>query len=310
MNAATPLPMPSSRGRNREIWVGVFVLAGIAAVLFVLFTLTSPATFRGRYYVTARVPDAGGIRRGDPVQLRGVNIGRVKGFELQPGWVAIQLEIERDFPIPADSRIELRSNSLLGEMAAEVIPGSSRQAAHANQMLPGSVGAAPFSKVNDLASEAAGTFERVQKLLNDQTLGNIQSSSAQLDTALKELAALAAEERTGLRGLTESLRRSAQGLEGAVAGPQLERSVQRLDTLTARLDTMSASLARTAHSAEMVMGRIQQGEGSLGLLTNDDSLYVNASSAVANLNRAAQEITALTSDIRREPKKYLKISVF
>src|SRR5690625_1544522 len=68
---AAALPAQS---RRREIWTGVFVLAGILAVLTALFTLTSPATFRGRYIVSTVVTDAGGIRRGDPVQMRGVHM--------------------------------------------------------------------------------------------------------------------------------------------------------------------------------------------------------------------------------------------
>ena len=50
-------------------------------------------------------------------------------------------------------------------------------------------------------------------------------------------------------------------------------------------------------------GRIERGEGTLGKLTTDDSLYVNLNHAVANLNQ-------LTTDIRANPRKYLSVSVF
>ena len=50
-------------------------VVGIAAFLTVLFTMTDVGTFRGRYYANTVVTDAGGMRRGDPVQMRGVNIG-------------------------------------------------------------------------------------------------------------------------------------------------------------------------------------------------------------------------------------------
>src|SRR6185295_5011234 len=73
-----PLPPdPRQRGRDREMWVGVFVIVGILATFGLLFVLTDAATFRGRYILTTVVPNAGGIRRGDPVQMRGVIVADV-----------------------------------------------------------------------------------------------------------------------------------------------------------------------------------------------------------------------------------------
>ena len=55
--------------------IGVFVLIGLAASVYLLYLLTDPATFRGRYKVTTSVENVMGLRKGDPVQMRGVNIG-------------------------------------------------------------------------------------------------------------------------------------------------------------------------------------------------------------------------------------------
>ena len=98
---------PPARGHDRELIVGLFVIVGVLSVLGALFTFTDAALFRGRYIVTTIVPDAGGIRKGDPVQMRGVNIGRVKSFHISPEGVAIRLEVEGEYKIPSDSRVEL-----------------------------------------------------------------------------------------------------------------------------------------------------------------------------------------------------------
>ena len=92
---------------GREIRIGVFVLLGGLAFGAVLFLMTDPATFRGRYMVATEVIDAGGIRRGDPVQMRGVNIGRVHQFDLTASGVLITLEIEGQWGIPEDSHAVL-----------------------------------------------------------------------------------------------------------------------------------------------------------------------------------------------------------
>src|SRR6185436_14856648 len=75
--------------------------------------------------ISTRVQDAGGIRRGDPVQMRGVNIGRVQRFFIRQDGVEVRLEIEGEYKIPKDSQVALTSAGLLGGMVAEVVPGRS-----------------------------------------------------------------------------------------------------------------------------------------------------------------------------------------
>ena len=95
MSTERPLPpVPRAPGRYSEVWVGLFVIAGVLAAWFVLATLTEPALFRGRYIVKTNVPNAAGIRKGDPVQMHGVNIGRVLGFGIRAEGVELRLEIE------------------------------------------------------------------------------------------------------------------------------------------------------------------------------------------------------------------------
>ena len=105
---------------GREVRVGGFLLLGALAFGTVLFLMTDPATFRGRYMVGTEVIEAGGIRRGDAVQMRGVNIGRVHEFELTSNGVLITLEIEGRWGIPEDSHTVLGGLDLLGRPFVKV----------------------------------------------------------------------------------------------------------------------------------------------------------------------------------------------
>src|SRR5262245_27599161 len=100
---------PSSRGHDRELWVGLFVFVGIVIGVVLLYVLTDPSAFRGRYHITTMVPDAGGIRKRDPVTMRGVVIGRVMDFRIQKEKVAVQLEVEGEYPIPKGSVVEIKA---------------------------------------------------------------------------------------------------------------------------------------------------------------------------------------------------------
>ncbi len=106
--------VPEQAGK-RQVRIGMFVLAGLMATTWLLFLLTDPATFRNRYKITTAVEDVMGLRKGDPVQMRGVTIGRVHDFELAVGGedVVIILEVEGQWLIPEGSRTQLVSPGLM-----------------------------------------------------------------------------------------------------------------------------------------------------------------------------------------------------
>jgi len=302
--------LPPSRGKSREIRVGIFVILGIGAVLTALFTLTDAALFRGRYIVTTVVPNAGGIRKGDPAQMRGVNIGRIQGFRIASDGVAIRLEIEGEYKIPADSHVELKSNGLLGGMVADVVPGKSDAFLRGGATLPGAMGEGVFEEASKLAGESQKVLTRMQTLLSDKTISNVESSSNEMNALLRDLAVLAKEQKTELSALVASLRKSAASVEKASAGPELDNAMKRLDTITQKLDTLSESLDRSAKATNAILARVEKGEGTLGRLSKDETLYVSANEAVVNLNQTILEMKRLTEDIRKQPKRYLSLSVF
>jgi phospholipid/cholesterol/gamma-HCH transport system substrate-binding protein len=302
--------MPPARGRYREAWVGLFVVAGLAAVLITLGVLTDAALFRGRYIVTTSVPDAGGIRKGDPVLMHGVNIGRILGFGISEAGVKLRLEIEGEYPIPSDSRVELKAQGLLGGMIADVVPGASAQKAKWGDELPGKSGIGLFDKMNSLAGEADKVAAKVQGLLSDETVKDLQGGASGARRSLEELQAILKEQRGEIRVLIASLKRSAEGMEKVTTGPELERTLKRVDELTLRLDGTTSTLDRSSKSLESILARMDRGEGTLGKLSKDDELYRNASEATANLNKATVELNKLLTDFQAHPRKYINLKVF
>jgi len=298
------------RTRNRELWVGVFVVVGIVATMGLLFVMTDAATFRGRYIVTTQVPNAGGIRRGDPVQMRGVNIGRVQRFRMVPEGVAIRLEIEGEYEIPKDSHVELKSSGLLGGTVADVVPGTSTSSFTNGDNIPGKSEEAMMDQTARLAQQVETVLGRMNSLLDQGTVDNVHTSTADLRRLLGQLNATVTEQRRELMTLQTSLRESSKGIERAAAGiekittaPELEASVKRMDALTRHIDEVTATLDRSSKSLESVMARVDRGEGTLGKLTRDDKLY-------NNLNEAAVNFSKLAEDIRKQPRKYVNLKIF
>jgi phospholipid/cholesterol/gamma-HCH transport system substrate-binding protein len=279
-------------------------------VLGTLFTMTEPAMFRGRYIIYTGVPNAGGMRRGDAVQMRGVPIGRVMRLRISPDGVSIQMEIEGEYDIPKGSHVEIKSGGLMQGMVVDVVPGREPGLVKAGDVLPGVSGQGMGDIAADLNDQVQKVLERVQTLLSESNVTNVSDSTAELSALLRQLNGTVGEQRKQLNALTASLRRSSEGLEKLTAGPELERSTKRIDEMTARMNEVSTSLDRSSKSLESLIARMDRGEGTLGKLSRDPALYDNMTQAARNMNQASVNVNKLTEEIRRNPRKYLKLSVF
>lgn len=299
------------RSANREVRVGLFVLVGLIAFLTILFTMTDVGTFRGRYYAETVVESAGGMRRGDPVQMRGVNVGRVIDFDIVPGGVGVRMEIYDEYDIPADSRAAMKSSGIMGGMTVEITPGRSTERIADGAMIPGhSEGSDLMAQAGQIGSRADTVLMRANLLLSNENISAVSGSAAELQALFDELNAIATQQRGQLQALSASLRRSAAGVEAATTGPELQRSLQQVDALTAQMAQTTITLNRTSTSLQAVLGRLERGEGTLGKLSSDEQLYDNLNRTVTNLNGTVTNLNALITDIQANPKKYISVSVF
>jgi phospholipid/cholesterol/gamma-HCH transport system substrate-binding protein len=284
--------------------VGAFVLLGIASALFALFLLTDPSTFRGRYRITTAVEDAGGIRRGDPVQMRGVNIGRVMEFAMVPEGVQIELEVDGKWDIPTDSRTRLVSGGILGGRTVEIVEGTNEAHVAGGGHIPGENLEGIFDMPAELGQNAQAVLERIQKLLAEPTLEAVQGSARELQSLLGQLSRLADEQGREIAKLTASLSRSAEGLEDAAgSGEDLASAVARADSALITVNQTSEIVLRASESLKTILQRIESGEGTLGQLSANPDLY-------DTLLETLESVRILTDDIRENPGRYVKIEIF
>lgn len=311
MSEKAAVVAPPVRGKHQELWVGLFVILGTLVTVYLLLTLTDAAMFRGRYIVSSIVKDASGVRKGDPVQMRGVGIGRVQKFEISNEGVKVYLEVEGEYStIPTDSRVELVSAGLLGGMVARVIPGTGPQMAHNGTELVGAVPPSIQDQADDIATQGKKTLTRVQELLSDPMIADTHSSVKELDQLLKRLSSIAAEQQKELKSLTASMRTAADNVSKATSRDEIDRAMKRLDTLSASAERTANTVESSTKALDAVLGRIQRGEGTLGKLSTDEVLYTNLNKTLESVNATSLEMKNLLVDLKANPKKYLKVSVF
>ena len=301
--------VPEQAGK-RQVRIGVFVIAGVIATILLLFQLTDPSTFRGRYKITTAVENVMGLRRGDPVQMRGVTIGKVHDFEMarEGENVVITLEVEGEWLIPEGSTTQLVSPGLMAPKTVEVLPGPGPGTIGRGGSLPGVALKGLLDDTESLGSMGQDVLNRVNKLLSPANLDAISGSADGLNTLLTELSDLLDSERGNLSEALESFSRAADGLadmtaDGADLGEDLANAVARADSLMDRLNVASESVVGAVASLQTILTRMENGEGTLGLLSVNDTLFTG-------LTAAAESVRLLLDDVRENPGRYINVSIF
>jgi len=115
------------RSRN-DVWVGLFVLLGAIAVLFLALKAANllQLSFSADYRVTARFDNIGGLKRGAAVKSAGVLVGRVESidFDSESFQARVTLSLQSQYAFPKDSSLKILTSGLLGEQYIGISPGA------------------------------------------------------------------------------------------------------------------------------------------------------------------------------------------
>jgi len=110
-----------------ELYVGIFVVLGIAAVAYLTLKLGSGSLVGGNtYLVEARFTNSGGLHSGSNVQVAGVTVGRVEGVRIDPAdYSAIAtLRLQSALHLPTDSMASVKTSGLIGDKYVSLSPGA------------------------------------------------------------------------------------------------------------------------------------------------------------------------------------------
>ena len=102
-----------------DLWVGVFVVAGMVALLFLALKVGNLASFSTSqtYEINARFGNIGGLKVRAPVKSAGVVVGRVAAirFDTESYEAIVYMNIDSAYPFPRDTTAKILTSGLLGE---------------------------------------------------------------------------------------------------------------------------------------------------------------------------------------------------
>ena len=271
---------------RRNLIVGLVVLFGLGIVVWMILL------FAGRMAslfavpglaVTLKSDRADGVTEGSTIYYRGVPAGRVTAVKLDPSnqGVVIQAEINKQPPLPANLRPVIRTQSAFGNAAQidlEVAGAPAGQLAAGTLLQATYEGSALIPKP---FTELAEDFRRQQLIQHlDQTVVSIQKQAERAGDLLGTVQQLIGDPkvRDDLRTTLEDTRKASES--ASRVGNNLERFSGRLDKMGDQADaTLSdvrvsmAKLSGILDNFQSVSNKINQGQGTAGLLVNDPKLY-------------------------------------
>ena len=113
---------------KNDIWVGLFVLLGGAALVFLALQSANllQLNWRSGYVVTARFDNIGGLKPKSAVRSAGVVVGRVQsiGFDDKTYQARVTLEMDKRYVFPKDSSLKILTSGLLGDQYIGIEPGA------------------------------------------------------------------------------------------------------------------------------------------------------------------------------------------
>jgi phospholipid/cholesterol/gamma-HCH transport system substrate-binding protein len=144
-------------------------------------------------------------------------------------------------------------------------------------------------------------------------ISDMHSAAGSLASGMEDIELLLEREATALEEMIGALSAASKELSEAASGPEIDRTLANIDTLTTRLAAASVDLNASGESLASILSKIDEGDGTLARMVNDDELYERLTGATENIQAASEEIALLTRDVREQPDKYLgnlKFSVF
>lgn len=305
---------------SNEAKVGILVTAALAALLWGLNYLKGKDVFSSDKKFFAVYDNVDGLVKSNPVVMNGFRIGIINSIDFMPdrsGRLVVTLLINKDVFISNDAKAIIYSSDLLGQKGLRVDLGVEQNPAangdtlqaelqtSLTQKLGKEIGPLK-NKTEDLIVSIDSVVSMLHSLFDTQTKNNLRSSISHLNSSLSSLDNMVSTDKgklnvmlTNLESITTNIKNNNKQINSILNNlSQVSDSLAKANFASA-INNADKVLAQSA----AVFEKINKGEGSMGMMVNDQQLY-------NNLNTSAKSLDDLMKDLKANPKRYVHFSVF
>lgn len=287
-----------------QLRVGIFVLAGLAILAFLILNSTGDLNpFEKKLRLKARFAAADGLREGSEVQIAGVRIGKVEKVTLLAPDSPPDARVEATMAVDNELNDQPITERIRTDSTAQLIALSILANDKMINITPGTAGGNPVQENHVLPSTEAISINQLTKTGND-LLQQINKIAIPANEILNK--ANTGEGTLGKIVNDESLYRN---LDATVAETKL--TVTKLQTTLEKVNNGDGSagkllndpelynnLNKTVAQLEAISTDIRSGKGTAGKFVTDDALYNETRAAIIDLRTSATKINAIADDFK------------
>ncbi len=312
---------------SREVKVGFLFLMGLALLIWGYSFLKGKDIFNNERVFFAVYNEIDGLTKANTISIHGFKVGQVKDVyfdQSMNGKIIVELAVSNDFPIPKNSTALIFSSGLMGSKEISINLGNSTEYAMNGDTLLSAIEGSLKDEVNrqvaplkNKAESLMGSIDSMvtifQTIFNDnardnlansfenieKTFYNLQHSSLKMDT-------LITYESSRLSMIIEHIESISHNLNDNEANiSNILTNFSALSDSMAKADVAGTfiNVNRSMTDLQQILEKVNTGEGTIGKLLQNDSLYFHLEKSAADLNR-------LLEDIKLHPKRYVKFSIF
>ncbi|UBM62369.1 MlaD family protein [Candidatus Sulfidibacterium hydrothermale] len=309
------------------IYIGATFILAIVIFVWGYNYLKGKDLFSKQMILYSRYHKIDGLVTANPVLINGKQVGSVNRIYFAPdhsGDLIVTFLIKDRFPIPKNTIARIVNATLLGAKSVDLKLGNSNQYVQSGDTLKGSVevtlkdevssALAPMkARAERILSSADTLIKAMSELLSKETKGNLKESFHDVAGTLHNLNVSSAELKMMIGESRVHVTRTLANLDsltGTLSSSRgdLKATITNLRSVSDSLST--ADIAGTIREAKASLERVNrllakmnQGEGTIGQLMVNDSLYME-------LNKSVRDLDLLLKDMKENPHRYLKFSVF
>ncbi|MCE3259231.1 MAG: transporter permease [Bacteroidetes bacterium] len=313
---------------SKEFKIGVVIVCAISAFIWGINFLKGSNIFTHKDYLYAVYPKIDGLIPANPVLVNGYKIGQVTDISLirqrDSNKVLVKFLLTEDIKIPKNSIARSISADLLGSKAVEIIFSKETEFVKDGDTLIAQTEKgfreeldkriAPIqAKAEDLIGTMDSVITVVSSILNSKTRENLDKSFEGIKKAILTLEQTAYKLDDLVGSEKAKISSILSHLNNITA--DLDRNGARIDSILMNMDHISKELAqaqlkdaimnadKSLKELNVLLAGINAGQGTLGKLAKNDSLY-------RNLNKSSVDLDRLLKDLRLNPERYIHFSVF
>jgi phospholipid/cholesterol/gamma-HCH transport system substrate-binding protein len=224
------------------------------------------------------------------------------------GEIVVQFYVNDKIKLDKGSEVHLVSTDLFNTRALEIKLGNAAPAYFAkNDTLPGYIAGGLLDKVGEQFSPLVERINGLVDSLNAAiepskmrgTVSNLEQTTAALNEMLSDKNSQLNKILKDVASISNNIKNNNEVINAALANVNAITDSLAKSRLTETIAQAHLALAQTT----AVMQKVNNGEGSLGQLVNDQKLY-------EHLNKSAADLDSLLIDLKANPKRYLHFSVF